>query len=335
MSGVDVMAESYASLTPYQYANNDPVYWNDPTGAWSSSFERASNGGCGCWRDKGPQDGGGGGADYSQRTYGSSMGGSAFGTYGAPGINWTNANAFFGASNAERWVKEKWGLDARAGQALVNQEFVRLSIMPNCWTGDSETGSKYLISENLWTGVVTTTRVATGAPPGFWASLGDAALTTGRVILNSAHTTLDIVGLISGAGEVADGINGVLYAARGDGKNAALSFAGMIPFAGWGATGVKFANRAHTVYTGIKNGREYVGITVDLSKRYTAAQRQAMGIQEIYTNVPGRDLARGIEQTLINEKRLGNLANQINSISPSNPKYQGLLDAAKIYMGLH
>jgi len=80
MSGVDVMAESYASLTPYQYANNDPVYWNDPTGAWSSAYEKASAGGCGCWRDMGPQDGGGGGIDYNLATYGSlSAGGSAFG----------------------------------------------------------------------------------------------------------------------------------------------------------------------------------------------------------------------------------------------------------------
>jgi len=39
MSGVDVMAESYASLTPYQYANNDPVYWNDPTGAYAGGDE--------------------------------------------------------------------------------------------------------------------------------------------------------------------------------------------------------------------------------------------------------------------------------------------------------
>jgi RHS repeat-associated protein len=32
MSGVDVMADSYSSLTPYNYSFNDPVYWNDPNG---------------------------------------------------------------------------------------------------------------------------------------------------------------------------------------------------------------------------------------------------------------------------------------------------------------
>jgi RHS repeat-associated protein len=29
---IDPLADSYASQTPYNFANNDPVYWNDPTG---------------------------------------------------------------------------------------------------------------------------------------------------------------------------------------------------------------------------------------------------------------------------------------------------------------
>ena len=33
MSGVDIMAGKYSSLSPYQYAFNDPVAWNDPSGA--------------------------------------------------------------------------------------------------------------------------------------------------------------------------------------------------------------------------------------------------------------------------------------------------------------
>lgn len=39
MNGVDVMADSYSGLSPYQYANNDPVYWNDPTGAYPGGDE--------------------------------------------------------------------------------------------------------------------------------------------------------------------------------------------------------------------------------------------------------------------------------------------------------
>jgi RHS repeat-associated protein len=33
MTAVDPAASQYASLTPYNYSFNDPVYWNDPTGA--------------------------------------------------------------------------------------------------------------------------------------------------------------------------------------------------------------------------------------------------------------------------------------------------------------
>ena len=67
MSGVDPMVDKYASMTPYNYSMNDPIYYNDPSGA---EYEWASMGGCGCWRDKGPQDGGG----QSNGMYGSDSG---------------------------------------------------------------------------------------------------------------------------------------------------------------------------------------------------------------------------------------------------------------------
>ena len=63
----------------------------------------------------------------------------------------------------------------------------------------------------------------------------------GTRILNGVQTGLDVVGLIPGAGEIADGANAMLSLGRGDYKGAALSAAAMIPFAGWGATGAKAA----------------------------------------------------------------------------------------------
>lgn len=62
-----------------------------------------------------------------------------------------------------------------------------------------------------------------------------------------------------------------------------------------------------------------------------------MNIRPLYENVPGRDLARGIEQTLINQKGLGNLSNKINSISEVNQKgmHSGTMKAAKAYMGIN
>ncbi|MCB9236343.1 MAG: hypothetical protein H6580_00275 [Flammeovirgaceae bacterium] len=73
MSGVDPMVDKYASMTPYNYSMNDPIYYNDPSGA---EYEWASMGGCGCWRDKGPQDGGG----QSNGMYGSNWNAATYGT---------------------------------------------------------------------------------------------------------------------------------------------------------------------------------------------------------------------------------------------------------------
>jgi RHS repeat-associated protein len=58
------------------------------------------------------------------------------------------------------------------------------------------------------------------------------------------HGGLDAIGLVPVAGEVADGINALLYWGRGDNLNAGLSTAGMVPFAGWGATGLKVIRKA-------------------------------------------------------------------------------------------
>jgi len=57
--------------------------------------------------------------------------------------------------------------------------------------------------------------------------------------LDGFQTALDFAGLVPGVGELADGANALIYTARGDYGNAALSAAAMIPFAGWGATTAK------------------------------------------------------------------------------------------------
>ena len=70
-----------------------------------------------------------------------------------------------------------------------------------------------------------------------WLSWIDTAL-------DGAQTGLDVVGMIPGLGEIADGLNGLLSLIRGDYAGAALSFAAMIPFAGWAATAGKFGRKA-------------------------------------------------------------------------------------------
>lgn len=61
--------------------------------------------------------------------------------------------------------------------------------------------------------------------------------------LDNIQTGLDVVGLVPGLGEVADGINALIYLVKGDYLNASLSAAAMIPLVGTGATTLKFANK--------------------------------------------------------------------------------------------
>jgi len=77
-----------------------------------------------------------------------------------------------------------------------------------------------------------------------WDSTVDFASEYGTKILNGTQLVLDVAGLVPGAGEIADGANALIYEARGDHVNAALSGAAMIPFAGWFSTGGKLVNKA-------------------------------------------------------------------------------------------
>ncbi len=76
-------------------------------------------------------------------------------------------------------------------------------------------------------------------------AIGDAASKYGGKALDGTQLGLDILGLVPGFGEPADGVNGLIYGLRGDETNAALSLAGMVPFIGWGATGTKWGNKIH------------------------------------------------------------------------------------------
>ncbi len=70
------------------------------------------------------------------------------------------------------------------------------------------------------------------------------------------HGILDVGGLVPVLGEPADGINALWYGAEGDTLNAGLSAAGMIPFAGWAATGGKFVGK----------GMKYADEAADVAK---------------------------------------------------------------------
>jgi|GEM_PF-1409999 len=75
-------------------------------------------------------------------------------------------------------------------------------------------------------------------------------------LLNTLQTGLDIVGMVPVVGEVADGVNGIIYAARGDKVNAALSFGAMIPVVGNAATAGKWVNKGAKAAKGISESAQ-------------------------------------------------------------------------------
>jgi len=87
-----------------------------------------------------------------------------------------------------------------------------------------------------------------------------------------------------------------------------------------GATGILVHN--NYVYEGWKNGKRYVGITNNLTRRgkqHAKLGRRIAGLDHL-DNLTRRE-ARAVEQVLINRYGLGNLDNKINSVGINNPWY--------------
>ena len=84
-----------------------------------------------------------------------------------------------------------------------------------------------------------------------WNTSSDYLSRNATRILDGTQSLLDVVGLVPGVGEVADGANALIYLGRGDNTNAALSGAAMIPFVGWGATTAKVAGKVDNAVDGL------------------------------------------------------------------------------------
>jgi RHS repeat-associated protein len=72
------------------------------------------------------------------------------------------------------------------------------------------------------------------------------------------HGGLDGLGLIPGAGEFADGVGALIYAAEGNYTDAAIGAAAMIPIAGWGATGgkaLRYGDEAFEIGEGVRRAK--------------------------------------------------------------------------------
>ena len=80
------------------------------------------------------------------------------------------------------------------------------------------------------------------------------------------HTGLDVIGLIPGFGEVADGANALYYLVEGNKIDAGLSGASMIPIAGWFATGAKTIRNVDKAVDVAKAGEKALDVVKDVEK---------------------------------------------------------------------
>jgi len=108
---------------------------------------------------------------------------------------------------------------------------------------------------------------------------------------------LDIAGLIPVYGEIADGVNALIYALRGDYVSAGLSLAAMVPFAGWAATGAKWTGKAMKLLDRVGGVSGLVEKTRHAAKVASRYGREVMGFlekkgQEVYSLIQSSQVVR-------------------------------------------
>ncbi|WP_298731628.1 DUF6443 domain-containing protein [uncultured Chitinophaga sp.] len=87
-----------------------------------------------------------------------------------------------------------------------------------------------------------------------------------------------------------------------------------------------------TVYKGIKAGLPYIGKSINLLKRYTAAERAAMKIQSLFPGAEGR-LLRAVEQVVLDyQKTLGPVSNINKAMDFNLAKNKGMYEKAIAFL---
>ena len=154
---------------------------------------------------------------------------------------------------------------------------------------------------------------------GWWKRWGSDAL----------HTTLDVVGMIPGVGEVADGANALVYLAEGDKVSAALSAAAMLPVGGqaatagkWGRKGVQAVEKRVAKEAAEKAEKEAAEKSSKKGSdggKVTAKQMKELQVKCFKKNSKG-DPAKYDQQLLDQERGLNNLS--VKEYLEGRAKYQ-------------
>ncbi|WP_276374120.1 DUF6443 domain-containing protein [Chryseolinea sp. H1M3-3] len=248
---IDPLANAMSSITPYNYAANDPVFYNDPNGDYvepTMAPVRHAPDGVGALIA--------GGADGFQNLVNSMYGGSP--------IPSNNGGGYSPGSFINGALNSKFGgIWTRAGASLFNNQeeaFVfgsAYNTYHNSWLHTEYKSLSATIDEfgyelyrsygiagkkfaiNITYGNLEQKMLADGHEAALKAYIASFEVNPWGIV----HGTLDGIGLVPGIGEFADAFNAYLYYRRGDKLNAGLSAAAMVPFAGWGATSIKLTSK--------------------------------------------------------------------------------------------
>ncbi|MFJ7825489.1 T7SS effector LXG polymorphic toxin [Psychrobacillus sp. NPDC096623] len=115
--------------------------------------------------------------------------------------------------------------------------------------------------------------------------------------LDSLQLGLDIVGLIPGVGELADGANGLIYTARGDMLNAGLSFSAMIPVVGMASTGGKLAVKGSKVIENAQDASK-AGDNVKSGARYGDRRISDADYNILRRKTPSRKIQKQVNENI-------------------------------------
>ncbi|MFD3328696.1 polymorphic toxin-type HINT domain-containing protein [Streptomyces sp. NPDC058701] len=160
---------------------------------------------------------------------------------GAEPTSWPGERGFVGGTE-----DKATGLTHLGAREYDTRTGTFLSVDPIIDPGDPQQLQGYLYANN--------SPMTFSDPDGlFWGKIKNGLKKVGNAVNKYGHTALDVAGMIPVIGEVADLANGVWYAAQGDWKNAAISFASMIPVAGAAIAGARIAYKAS------KYGSRYAG----------------------------------------------------------------------------
>ncbi|RSS73349.1 putative adhesin [Streptomyces sp. WAC06614] len=171
---------------------------------------------------------------------------------GAQPTSWPNERGFVGGTE-----DKATGLTHLGAREYDTSTGTFLSVDPIIDPTDPQQLQGYLYANN--------SPMTFSDPDGlFWGALKKAAKSVGSAINKYGHTALDVAGMIPVIGEAADLVNGVWYAAQGDWKNAAMSFASMIPVAGSAIAGTRLAAK-----------------TVKYASKYTSKVSKASPVRKV------------------------------------------------------